>query len=65
MLEPGDKVSIDIPARTIRVELSDEELAKRKAAWKPRPPRITHGALGKYAALATSADTGGILKWNT
>lgn len=65
LLEPGDKVSIDIPARTIRVELSDEELAKRKAAWKPRPPRITHGALGKYAALATSADTGGILKWNT
>ncbi len=64
LLEPGDTVSIDIPARTIRVELSDDALAKRKAAWTPRPPRITYGALGKYAAMATSADTGGVLKWD-
>ncbi len=63
LVEPGDTISIDITARTISVELTDEELAKRKAAWKPRPPRVTDGCLGKYAAMATSADTGAVLKW--
>ena len=63
LVEPGDTISIDITARTISVELIDEELAKRKAAWKPRPPRVTDGCLGKYAAMATSADTGAVLKW--
>jgi len=64
LVNPGDIVHIDIPNRTIRVELSEAELAKRKAAWKPRPPRITYGCLAKYAAMATSADTGAVLKWS-
>ncbi len=64
LVNPGDIVHIDIPSRTIRVELSEAELAKRKAAWKPRPPRITYGCLAKYAAMATSADTGAVLKWD-
>ena len=64
LIEAGDVVEIDIPGRTIRVGVSEAELAKRKKAWTPRPPRITKGCLAKYAAMATSADTGAILKWD-
>jgi dihydroxy-acid dehydratase len=54
LLKNGNKIS---------VKLSDEELAKRKKVWKPPKPRITKGYLAKYASMATSADTGAILKW--
>jgi dihydroxy-acid dehydratase len=63
LVEPGDIVEIDIPNNRITVQLSDQELAQRKANWKAPAPRITHGCLGKYASMATSADTGAILKW--
>jgi dihydroxy-acid dehydratase len=63
LLKNGDIVEIDIPANTIKIKLSDAELAERKKHWTPRPPRITKGCLAKYAAMATSADTGGVLKW--
>ena len=63
LVNPGDTVTIDIPNRTIHVDVSDAELAKRKETWTPKPPRITKGALAKYAAMATSADTGAVLKW--
>jgi len=63
LLKNGDIVEIDIPANTIKIKLSDAELAERKKQWTPRPPRITKGCLAKYAAMATSADTGGVLKW--
>jgi len=63
LLKDGDIVEIDIPANTIKIKLSDAELAERKKQWTPRPPRITKGCLAKYAAMATSADTGGVLKW--
>ena len=63
LVKTGDIVEIDIPKRSIRVELSAAELAKRKKAWKPRTPRITKGCLAKYASMATSADTGAVLKW--
>jgi dihydroxy-acid dehydratase len=63
LLKKGDIVEIDIPASKINVKLSAAELKKRQKAWKPRKPRITKGCLAKYAAMATSADTGGVLKW--
>ena len=63
LLMDGDIIEIDIPGNTINVKLSDEELAGRKKAWIPPKPRITEGYLAKYAAMATSADTGAILKW--
>jgi dihydroxy-acid dehydratase len=63
LLKNGDVVAIDITKGTLNVELSARELAKRKKAWKPRPPRVKGGALGKYAALASSADRGAIMKW--
>jgi len=63
LLEGGDIIEIDIPKNTINVKLSDDELAERKKNWKPPKPRITKGYLAKYASLATSADTGAVLKW--
>jgi len=63
LLEPGDIIDIDIPNNSINVKLTDAKLAERKKAWKPRPPSITTGYLAKYASMATSADTGAILKW--
>ena len=47
----------------MNVKVSDAELAERKAQWTPPAPRITKGCLAKYAAMATSADTGAVLKW--
>jgi dihydroxy-acid dehydratase len=60
LLEDGDIISIDIPAGKLEVKLSDNELAKRKAAWTPRPPRIDYGALGRYATMAQSASKGAV-----
>ncbi len=63
LLEPGDIIEIDIPNNSINVKLTNAALVERKKAWKPRPPSITTGYLAKYASMATSADTGAILKW--
>jgi len=43
LVRTGDRVSIDVPGRTIRVEVSDEELARRRAEWKPLKPRFARG----------------------
>ena len=64
LLKDGDIIKIDIPSNRIDVELSDKELAERKKAWKPPKPRITKGYLAKYASMATSADTGAVLKFS-
>lgn len=62
LVEEGDIISIDINANTINVNVSDEELAARKARWTPRTPQVTTGYLARYAALVTSADKGAVLK---
>ena len=62
LIEEGDIISIDINANKLDVKVSDEELARRKAAWKPRKPRVTEGYLNRYAALVTSANRGAILE---
>jgi dihydroxy-acid dehydratase len=63
LLKDGDIIEVDIPANSLTVRLSDEQLAERKKNWTPPAPRITKGYLAKYASMATSADTGAILKW--
>ena len=63
LLRSGDIIDIDIPAGKLNARLSATEFARRRKAYKPRPPRITHGALGRYASQATSADTGAVLDW--
>ncbi len=62
LVEPGDMISIDIPNRKLELEVSDAELAKRRAAWKPLPPKVKHGWLARYASMVTSADTGAVLR---
>jgi dihydroxy-acid dehydratase len=64
LLQNGDIIEIDIPNGKLAVQLSDEELANRRKAWKPQPPKFKTGWLARYAKLATSADTGAILKWD-
>lgn len=63
LLKNGDIIEIDIPNNRIDVKLSDNELTKRKKSFKSPKPKITKGYLAKYASMATSADTGAILKW--
>ena len=59
-LQDGDVVVIDVEARELRVELSDDELAARLAAWRPPAPRYTTGVFAKYAALVSSASEGAV-----
>ena len=61
LVEEGDMISIDIPNCSIELEVSDEELAKRKAAWVCPEPRVKTGYLARYAKMVTSADKGAIL----
>ncbi len=63
LLKKGDRIEIDIPNHKLSVKLSAKELAARKRKWKPRKPKINTGYLTKYASMATSADTGAVLKW--
>ncbi|HCR97522.1 MAG: dihydroxy-acid dehydratase [Halomonas sp.] len=60
LVENGDLITIDAEADTIEVQLSDEELATRRAAWQQPAPRYTRGVLAKYARLVSSASTGAV-----
>ena len=64
LVEEGDIIKIDIPNNSLNVDVSDEELAARKAKWQPREPRITEGYLLRYAALVTSGNRGAGLDIN-
>jgi dihydroxy-acid dehydratase len=64
LLKDGDIIEIDIPNNKIEVKLTDAELADRRKNWSLPKPRITEGYLAKYASMATSADTGAVLKWD-
>ena len=62
LVEEGDLIEIDIPKHSINVLVSDEVLAERRKAWKPRAPKITTGYLARYAKLVTSGSTGAVLE---
>ena len=62
LVEEGDIIRIDIPAYKLELKVSDEELAKRRAAWTPREPKINTGYLARYAAMVTSGNRGAILE---
>jgi len=61
LVKEGDLIQIDIPARRLDLLVDPEELAKRKAAWRPPAPKVTHGYLARYAKLVKSANTGAII----
>ena len=62
LVEEGDIISINIPENTLNMKVSDEELAKRRAKWQPREPRVTTGYLSRYRELVTSGNRGAILE---
>lgn len=61
LIHDGDIISIDIPNRKLELEVSDEELAKRRAEWVKPEPKIKTGYLARYAKLTTSASTGAVV----
>ena len=61
LVREGDRISIDIDAYSITLEVSEEELARRRAAWTAPEPKVTKGYLARYAKLVTSADSGAVL----
>ncbi|MDE0642978.1 MAG: dihydroxy-acid dehydratase [bacterium] len=58
LVEAGDRIAIDAVARTIRLDISDQELARRREAWSPPPLKATRGTLAKYIRTVSSASTG-------
>ena len=62
LVREGDIIAIDIPKKIITLKVSPDELKKRQAKFKPRPPAVKSGYLVRYAGLVTSASTGAILR---
>ncbi|MCL2103414.1 MAG: dihydroxy-acid dehydratase, partial [Syntrophorhabdaceae bacterium] len=63
LVEPGDRIRLDIAARKLELLVSDAELSKRRESLKMPDKKVPGGCLGKYAALASSASTGAVLRW--
>ncbi len=59
-LKDGDVITISASRKLLQADVSDEEIARRKAGWKPREIAYTHGALYKYARLVSSASRGAV-----
>lgn len=62
LVEEGDIIRINIPEYRLELDVSEEELARRKEQWKPRSPKVKTGYLARYAALVTSGNRGAILE---
>ncbi|MEH1921412.1 dihydroxy-acid dehydratase [Nostoc sp.] len=60
LVEEGDSITIDAPARLLQLNISEEELARRRANWQPPAPRYTKGVLAKYAKLVSSSSIGAV-----
>lgn len=61
LVKSGDRIRIDIPARTLEVLVGQDELERRRSAWKKPALKIRQGWLGRYARLVTSANRGAVL----
>jgi len=62
LVEEGDRIVIDIPNHALKLDVEAEELERRRAAWRPRPAKITTGYVARYARQVTSGSTGAVLK---
>jgi dihydroxy-acid dehydratase len=60
LVQDGDRVRLDLTTRTLDLLVADDELQRRRAEWKPLPPRFDYGVLGKYAKLVGSAAFGAV-----
>jgi dihydroxy-acid dehydratase len=64
LVQEGDTITIDAPARKLELHISDAELAQRQANWQPRTPRYVKGTLAKYAKLVSSSSVGAVTDLN-
>lgn len=62
LVEENDIIKINITENTLELDVSDEEMARRKAQWKPRQPKVTTGYLARYASMVTSGNRGAVLE---
>jgi dihydroxy-acid dehydratase len=60
LVQDGDSITIDAPARLLQINISDQELQQRRANWQPPKPRYTTGVLAKYAKLVSSSSLGAV-----
>jgi dihydroxy-acid dehydratase len=60
LVQEGDTITIDAPARSLHLHLSEEKIEQRRAAWQPRPPRYRSGIMAKYAKLVSSSSLGAV-----
>jgi dihydroxy-acid dehydratase len=60
LVKEGDTITIDAERRLLQLNVSDEDLARRRATWQPRLPRYTRGIMAKYAAQVSSASRGAV-----
>jgi dihydroxy-acid dehydratase len=60
LIHEGDPVTIDAEHRLLQLEVPEDEIARRRAAWAPPPPRYTRGVLAKYAALVSTSSRGAV-----
>jgi dihydroxy-acid dehydratase len=61
IIEEGDSITVDIDAGTLTLNVAEETIEARRAAWRPPAPRVTTGVLARYAKLVSSADKGAVL----
>ena len=62
LVEEGDIININIPEYKLELDISEEEMNKRRAKWQPRKPKVSGGYISRYERLVTSADKGAVLR---
>lgn len=62
LVREGDIIRIDIPKNRLDVDISAEEMEKRRVEWQPKEPKVTTGYLARYASMVTSGNRGAILE---
>jgi dihydroxy-acid dehydratase len=60
LVHEGDSITIDAPTLLIQLNVPEDEIARRRAAWRQPPPRYTRGLLAKYVRLVSTASKGAI-----
>lgn len=64
LVQEGDSITIDAPARLLQLNITAEELERRRADWQSPQPRYTNGVLAKYAKLVSSSSLGAVTDLN-
>ena len=62
LVQEGDRIKIDIPGKTLTLLVDEAELARRRAAWQPPAPKITHGYAARYSRMVSSGSQGAVCK---